>query len=67
MLDRIMFYHLIFSPLVVKFVCVRSKAYVCPCLSDDIIINEVFKGDIFEFIGLRRTKNWIALCELHQD
>ena len=27
----------------------------------------VFKGDLFEIIGCRYTKNWMVLCELHQE
>ena len=40
---------------------------VRPGISDVFIIHVGVKGGIFEFIGLRRMKNSMVLCELHQD
>ena len=51
----------------VMVVCVRSKEYVRPHILDDVVMHEVFKGDIFEFIALGNTNNWIVLCESQQD
>ena len=34
---------------------------------DDVVLHEVVKEDVFEFIGLGHTKKWMVLCELHQD
>ena len=45
---------------------VRSKVSVRPHILDLSVMNVVFKGDLFEFIGRRRTKNWMVLSELHQ-
>ena len=58
-LDRLMFDHLLFSPFVVWFV--RANVYVRPRISDVVVIQEVLKGDIFEFIGRIHTKKWIVL------
>ena len=67
MLDGLMFYHMLFSPFAVAVVCVRSKASICPRMLYGVVRNVVFKGGVFEFIGLGITKNWIVLCELFQD
>ena len=48
-------------------VIVRAKAYVFPHIFDVLIIRVVVKGIIFEFIGRRRTNNWMVLCESHQE
>ena len=45
----------------------RAKASVFPCIFDYVLMNEVVKGGVFEFIGCRRMKNWILLCESHQN
>ena len=58
-----MFYHVIFYPFSVMVRCVREKAYVRPCISGDVVMYAVVKGDIFDFIGLERTNNGIVLCE----
>ena len=47
--------------------CVRAKTSICPHISDDIVLHVVVNGDLFELIGLGRTKNGILLCELRQD
>ena len=65
-LDRLMFDNL-FYPFTVTVRCVRSKVSVWPRIFDDIVMHEVVKGDIFEFAGIGRTKNWIVLCESRQD
>ena len=65
-LERIMFDHLRFNPFAVTIGHVRAKVSFCTCILDDVVIHEVFKGDVFEFIGLGRTKSWIVLCELRQ-
>ena len=54
-----------FYPFAVWFV--RDKVPVCPCISDVVVMHEVVKGDIFEFIGRRRTNIWVVLYKLHQD
>ena len=64
-LDGIMFDHLIFYPFVVMVVCVRANASVRPYIFYDVVMHEVFKGDIFVFIGIGRTNNWIVLGESH--
>ena len=45
----------------------RAKASVRPHIFDDVVIHEVVKGDVFEFIGLGRRNNWMVLCESHQE
>ena len=62
-----MFDTLIFYPFPFMVVCVRAKESICPCISDDVTMHEVVKGDAFKFLGLGRTKNWIVLCESRQD
>ena len=49
-LERIMFDHLRFTPFAVTIGHVRAKVYVCTCISDDVVIHEVVKGDVFEII-----------------
>ena len=49
------------------FGCVGAKVSVRPHILDYIVMHEVVKGGVFEFIGLGRKKNWIVLCELRQD
>ena len=48
------------------FGILSAKASVRPRIFDDVVIHEVVKGDVFEFIGRGRTKNWMVLCESHQ-
>ena len=50
----------------ITFVRVRSKASVCPRLSDDVIDNSIVVGCVFEIVWFGRTKNGIVLYELHQ-
>ena len=59
-LDGLMFDHLLFSLFVVMVICVRSKASVRPHIFHDIVMHEVVKEDIFEFIVLGRRKNWVV-------
>ena len=66
-LDGLMFDHFFFSLFSVTFGFVRSKAYVRPLILYDVLMHVLVKGDVFEFIGLGRTKNWIMLCESRQD
>ena len=61
----LMFDNLIFSPFVVRFV--RSKVPVLPRISDVVVMHEVVKGGICDFIIHICTKNWMVLCELHQS
>ena len=63
-LDGLTFDNLLFSPFVVIFV--RANASVRPRISDVIAIHESVKEDVFEFIGVRCTKNCMVLCESHQ-
>ena len=44
-----------------------AKASVRPCISYVAVMHVVVKGEIFYFIGRIHTKNWMVLCELHQD
>ena len=62
-----MFDHLRFSPFAITVGSVRAKASVRPCISDDVVIHEVVKGDIFEFKVIGRMKNYILFFESHQD
>ena len=64
-LDGIMFDHSIFSPFVVGFV--RAEAFFRPHISDMVVMHVLVKGEIFDFIRCRCAKNWMVLCELHQD
>ena len=61
---RLMFHNLFFSPFVVGFV--RAKASVRPHILDVVVMYDVVKGGVFEFIGRRFTKNCMVLCDLHQ-
>ena len=62
-----MYDHLLFYIFAVMVGFVRAKASICPCIFDDVVIHEVVKGGVFELIGRGRMKNWMVLCELHQD
>ena len=66
-LDRLMFDNLVFSAFVVMVGCVGSKASVRLLILDDVVMHEVVKGGVFEFIGFVRMKNWIVLCEFRHD
>ena len=44
-----------------------SNASVRPDIFDDVVMHEVVKGDVFEFVGIGHTKNLIALCESLQE
>ena len=63
MLDRLMFDNLRFPPFAVMVGCVRAKASVRPSILHDVVMNELFNGGVFDFIGLGSTNNWIVLCE----
>ena len=67
MVDGLMFDRMISLPFAVKVRCMRAKASVRPHILDDVVMHVVVKGGAFEFIGTRRTKNWVVLSELHQD
>ena len=67
MLDGIIFDNSFFYPFAVTVGCVRAKASVRPHISDYIIMNVVVKRETLEFIGCIHTKNWMVLCELHQN
>ena len=61
---------LMFDTFALLPICGRNcevKAYVCPRIFDVVIMRVVFKGGVFEFIGRKRTKNLMMLCELQQD
>ena len=66
-LDRLMFYHSFFYPFAFTFGFVMSKASLHQHIFDESVINELFKGEVFEFIGIGRIKNCMMLCESHQD
>ena len=34
---------------------------------DDVVLHEVVKEDLFEFIGIGHTNKLMVLCELNQD
>ena len=67
MLDRIVFYHMRFYPFMVKFGCVRANASIFPRIPGAVAMHVVFKGGVFELIGIGRKKNGILLRELNQD
>ena len=60
-----MFDNFFFNPFTVRFF--RFNASVFTRISDVFVMHEVVKGHVFEFIGRGQTKNWMVLCELHQD
>ena len=64
-LDGLIFDHSTFSPFVVEFL--RAKASVRPHISDVVLMHELVKGNVFEFIGRKLMKKWKVLCESHQD
>ena len=64
-LYRLVFENLFLSPFVDGIV--RAFASVRPFIFDVVIMSVVVKGGVFEVIGHGITKNWVVLCELHQD
>ena len=66
-LDGLVFYYLFFYKFVVTVGFVRYKVSVIPRIFDDVLMNEVDKEGVFKFVLLGQTKNWIVLCESHQD
>ena len=64
-LHGLMFNNLFFSPFV--DVIVRAKEYVLPHIFDVVVMHVLVKEYVFGFIGRRCTKNWIVLCDSHQD
>ena len=66
-LDGIMFDKFFFSPFVIRVAFVMAKASVHPNMIDNVIMHEVVKGDVFEYIGRRRTNKWMVLCDSYQD
>ena len=67
MLDRLRFYFLRSIPFEVVFGCVRAKSSVQRCIYDDVVMNVVVKGDVFEFICRQHTKTEIVFCVSCQD
>ena len=63
--DGPVFDNFLFSPFLAVFV--RAKVYVHPHVFYLVLMNEVFKGGVFEFIGNRFTNKWMLLCEFHQE
>ena len=61
-LDGLMFDHVRSFPFGVTVVCVRAKAYVCPCIPYYVIMRVVVVGDVFDFIVCGRTNNGAVLC-----
>ena len=61
--DRIMFDRVIFIPFTITFGCVRSKASVCKCVPDEVVMPIQFEGDVFEFVFRGHTNNGIVRCE----
>ena len=59
-----MFDNLLFFPFLDGIL--RDKVSICPCMFDVVVMRALVKWDVFEFIGRRRTKNWMVLCELYQ-
>ena len=51
MLDGIMFDHFLFSPFSITVGFVRAKVSVRPHIFDGVVILEVVRGGVFEFIG----------------
>ena len=64
-IDGIMFDNSFSSPFVLTVGFLRAKASVLPFIFDDVVMHEAFKGNIFEFIGHRRTSKWTFSCEYH--
>ena len=64
-LDGLVFEDFFLSPFVDNIV--RALASVSPHIFDVVIMSVVVEGDIFEVIGRGCTKNWIVLCDSHQD
>ena len=64
-LDGLMFDIFFFSPFAFTVESVRAKASLCPRIFDANVMCVLFKEDIFDFIGLGHTNNWILLCELY--
>ena len=64
-LDGLVFDNVLLYPFVDGIV--RDKAYVLPHIFYVVIIIIVVKGDVFKVISRGHTKNWIVLCESHQD
>ena len=62
-LDGLMFDNLLFSPFAVMVGSLRDKAYGIPHIFDDVVMHEVVKGGVFNFIGLGHKKNWMGLYE----
>ena len=60
-LEDIMFDNFLFYPFAVTVIFVRSNASIFSHILDYIRMHEVVKWDVFEFIGIGRTQNWIVL------
>ena len=60
-LDGLMFDHSLFSLFVDVFV--RAKAYFLPHIFGVVVMHEVVKRGVFDFIVKRLTKNLMVLYE----
>ena len=67
MLDSLMFDKFLSSLFVVVVVFVSAKASICSHIFDGVVMHEIVKGGVFEFIGLGRTKKRTVSCEFRQD
>ena len=59
-----MFDNVLFLPFVDG--TVKAKPSVRLHIVDTVVLHVVVKGGEFDFIGRRRKKNWMMLCESHQ-
>ena len=62
-----MFANFFLSPFAVTVGFMRANVSALPHIFDEVVINILVKGDLFKFIGLGHKKNWMVLCESHQD
>ena len=66
-LDGFMFDHLVCSLFAATVAFFRSKESVWPHILDEVLMNVLFKGGVFEFLGTGCTKIWVVFCDLLQD
>ena len=62
-----MFDNCFFSQFLVTVGFVRAKWSFRPCIFYEVIMHELVKWDVFKFIERGYMKNWMVLCESHQD
>ena len=67
MLDGLRLYFLGSITFAVMVGCVKAKSSVGPCIHDDVVINVIFKWDVFKFICCGHTKTKIVFCVSCQD